>query len=209
MEGLTGLPAEMVDFALDPVFAVERPPGVRNTPPRVLYFARPSLRRRGYETGVEALRLLKEMHPDVEVVLFGSHDRELGDLPFAARNLGVLAADEVASAMNDSDILLTFSLTNISNVPFEGMACGCAVVDIDTPNVSTMVDPGTCLLAPLHPTDLASALASLVEDPVLRERLGTRGAESIQHRTWARTAELFENALRSTAFVGAGAQTSS
>ena len=62
---------------------------------------------------------------------------------FPFTNLGVLDAADVASAMNDAHILLRFSLTNISNVPFEGMACGCAVVDVDLPNVATMVEPGT------------------------------------------------------------------
>jgi len=203
LEEMTGLPAEMVDFALDPVFRLERPPGRRNDPARVLYFARPSLRRRGYATGVEALRRLKLARPEVEVVFFGSPADELGDVPFSFRNLGVLDAAGVAQAMNDADILLTFSLTNISNVPFEGMACGCAVVDLDMPNVSTMVEPGTAMLAPFEPQALADTLQTLVADPALREQLGANGAKSARARTWERTADMFEAALRATAFVGA------
>jgi len=79
-----------------------------------------------YEVGVEALRRLRARVPEVEIAFFGSSDRELGDVPFPFRNLGVLEAPAVAQAMNDADILLTFSLTKISKVPFEGMACGCA-----------------------------------------------------------------------------------
>lgn len=203
IEETTGLPAETVDFALDPVFRLERPPGQRNDPSRILYFARPSLRRRGYAVGVEALRRLKLARPEVEVVFFGSSADELGDVPFPFRSLGVLDASGVAQAMNDADILLTFSLTNISNVPFEGMACGCAVVDLDLPNVSTMVEPGTCFLAPFEPQALADALQTLVADPVLRAQLGARGAESVRTRTWERTAGMFESALRATTFVGA------
>jgi glycosyltransferase involved in cell wall biosynthesis len=202
---LTGLPAEHVDFALDPVFRLERPPGRRNDPPRILYFARPELRRRGYAVGIEALRLLKELCPQAEIVFFGSRDGELGEVPFAFRNLGVLDADGVARAMNDADILLTFSLTNISNVPFEGMACGCAVVDLDLPNVTTMVEPETCLLVPFEPGALADAMRRLVADPDLRARLGARGAEAVRTRTWERTAAMFEEALRRVAFVGAAA----
>jgi len=182
---------------------LERPPGQRNDPSRILYFARPSLRRRGYAVGVEALRRLKLARPEVEVVFFGSSADELGDVPFPFRSLGVLDASGVAQAMNDADILLTFSLTNISNVPFEGMACGCAVVDLDLPNVSTMVEPGTCFLAPFEPQALADALQTLVADPVLRAQLGARGAESVRTRTWERTAGMFESALRATTFVGA------
>ncbi len=62
---------------------------------------------------------------------------------------------------------LTFSLTNISNVPFEGMACGCGVVELDSPNVSTMIAAGEelRLLAPFEAGALADALSRLVEEP--------------------------------------------
>jgi len=204
LQGLTGLPAETVDFALDPVFTLERAPGVRNDPAQVLYFARPSLRRRGYRVGVEALRRLKERRPRTEIVFFGSPDAELGEVPFEFTNLGVLDARHVAEAMNGADVLLTFSLTNISNVPYEGMACGCAVVDVDRPNVSTMVEPDTCLLAEFDPGALAAAMQDLVDNPELRARLGENGSRSVRTRTWERTATMFEEALLRTRFVGAG-----
>ena len=183
---------------------------------QILYFARPSLRRRGYDLGVEALRRLKERHPDCEIVFFGSRTEDLGHVPFAFTNLGVLTAWDVAGAMNDAHILLTFSLTNISNVPYEGMACGCAVVDIDLPNVSTMVDNGgNCLLAPFDSESIAMALSRLVTDSELRERLGRQGSEDMQSRTWDRTAAQFEQNLLGLCFtriVGrtrAGGQTTS
>ena len=148
----TGVPSALVDFALDPCFTLTTPPDQRKEPVKVLFFARPSLRRRGYEVGIEALRRMKATRPDVEIVFFGTRTDELGDIPFEYRNLGVLDAAAVAAAMNESHVLLTFSLTNISNVPFEGMACGCAVVDVDLPNVTTMVEPGrNCLLADFEP----------------------------------------------------------
>jgi len=197
-----GVPSDLIDFAIDPEFRLTRNPAERGEAIRILYFARPSLRRRGYDLGVEALRRLKERHPDCEIVFFGSRTEELGHVPFAFTNLGVLAAGDVAGAMNDAHILLTFSLTNISNVPYEGMACGCAVVDIDLPNVSTMVDNGgNCLLAPFDSEAIAATLSRLVTDSELRERLGRRGSEDMQARTWDRTSAQFEQNLSHLCFT--------
>jgi glycosyltransferase involved in cell wall biosynthesis len=202
LAGFTGVPSDVVDFALDPHFRTTRPPDERGERIRVLFFARPSLRRRGYAIGVEALRLLKAERPDVEIVFFGSPASELGEVPFEFTNLGVLDARDVASAMNDAHVLLTFSLTNISNVPYEGMACSCAVVDLDLPNVSTMVAPGeNCLLAPFEPRPLADAVAQLIDDPELRLRIARRGAADASIRTWERTAGMFEDVLRKICIV--------
>lgn len=198
----SGVPSELVDFALDPCFKLATPPDHRGEPIRVLFFARPSLRRRGYDVGIEALRRIKEVRPDVEIVFFGTSTQELGRVPFEFRNLGVLDASSVAEAMNDSHILLTFSLTNISNVPYEGMACGCAVVDLDLPNVTSMVDRDrNCLVAEFEPGALADAVIRLVDDRDLRVRLGTRGAAESETRTWDRTATMFEQALLRTCFA--------
>jgi len=76
------------------------------------------------------------------------------------------------------------------------------LVDLDLPNVSSMVELGTCVLAPFDPEQLADAMQLLVEDPALRAQLGSRGADAVRVRTWERTASLFEEALRQTVFVG-------
>jgi glycosyltransferase involved in cell wall biosynthesis len=198
----TGVPSETVDFALDSHFRLTRPPEARGERIKVLFFARPSLRRRGYDVGVDTLRLLKAERPDVDIVFFGSPTDELGEVPFEFRNLGVIEAAAVAEAMNEAHILLTFSLTNISNVPYEGMACGCAVVDLDLPNVSSMVDPErNCVLAAFEPRALADAIERLIDDPELRLRIARQGAEDAAVRTWERTARMFDQALRNICFV--------
>ncbi len=207
IQELTGVPSTAVDFALDSHFTMTRSPAEREGIPCVLFFARPSLPRRGYEVGVNALAELKRRHPEVDILFFGSRTEELGAVPFQFRNLGVIDAAAVAKAMNDAHILLTFSLTNISNVPFEGMACGCGVVELDSPNVSTMIAAGeNCLLAPFEAGALADALSRLVEEPDLRIRLAQRGAADMAGRNWERTGSMFENALRELCFLPTAAR---
>jgi glycosyltransferase involved in cell wall biosynthesis len=197
IQRLTGVPSAVVDFALDSHFRIDRRPEERGRVPRVLFFARPSLARRGYTVGIEALAELKWRHPETEITFFGTPSEELGPVPFDFKNLGVIDAPAVAQAMNEAHILLTFSLTNISNVPFEGMACGCGVVELDGTNVSAMTNPGeNCLLTSFEPSKIADAVARLIEDPDLRIKLGNRGAADMAGRTWERTASMFDSALR-------------
>lgn len=202
ISGLSGKHADVVEFAPDPAFEMTIRPENRPNPVEILFFARPGLKRRGFAIGVEALELLKRRHPKVEISFFGASEGELGGVPFEYRNLGVIPPVEVAKAMNRAHILLSFSLTNISHVPFEGMACGCAVVEANVPSVTAMVSGGaTCLLADPTPAAVADTLGVLMEDAELRCRIGNAAAKEMQGRTWTRTAEQFEEILRDAAFA--------
>src|SRR5581483_11415045 len=197
-------PVEVIDFAVDgEVFRTTAPPAERPGPPVVLFFARPSLKRRGYDVGVRALARLLELRPDVRIRFFGASDGELGAVPFRFENLGVLAPDALARAMNEAHVLLSFSLSaNISWVPFQGMACGCAVVEADLPPVRAMVDAGrTCLLAEPNPEAVARALERLVADGGLRARIATAGGSAMANKTWASSARAFERKLVEPSFV--------
>jgi glycosyltransferase involved in cell wall biosynthesis len=195
-------PACHIDFALDPQFQLRLDPRERGERPSILFFARPDLKRRGYGLGVDALARLKLRMPDVDILFFGSPDGQIEDVPFEFQNLGVLSPTEIADAMNRAHILLSFSLSNISNVPFEGMACGCAVVEADLPQVREMVRPGAdCLLAPTTPDGVADVLTRLVTDADLRTRLALTGADAMRGRNWARTAAQFEAHLLETCFT--------
>jgi glycosyltransferase involved in cell wall biosynthesis len=123
-------------------------------------------------------------------------------VPFEFKNLGVLSPAELAEAMNNAHVLLTFSLSNISNVAFEGMACGCAVVEADLPQVREMVKPDTdCLVAPTNPEGVTDVLARLVTNPDLRIRLARAGNEAVRGWTWERNASQFESHLLETCFT--------
>jgi glycosyltransferase involved in cell wall biosynthesis len=203
IRGLTGKPTDVIDFAVDQdTFHMSVRPEDRPNPITVLFFARPSLKGRGYELGVKALRILKEQCPNVEVLFFGAKPEDLGEIPFDFHNLGVVSADELCKILNRAHILLSFSLSNISWVPYEGMACGCAVVEAKVPSVVEMVSPGrNCLLADPEPEAVAAALQCLVADTTLRCQLANQAAEELRHRTWQHSTDQFEEILRHRCFV--------
>jgi len=204
MESHASRPTTSIDFAVDSeIFRVTTPPEARPGPTRILFFARPSLPRRAYGLGLAALRQLARERPDVRIAFFGSTDAELADADFPIENLGVLSHAELAREMNASHVLLCFSMSaNISWVPFQGMACGCAVVDADVPGVREMIADGeTCRLAPPDPDSVAAALRRLVDDDAERLRLARAAAAEMQRGGWDASAQQFERILTEHAFV--------
>jgi len=204
MELSANRPTAWIDFAVDSsVFHLTKDPEARGSTPRVLFFARPSLARRGYALGLAALHLLKEARPDVRIAFFGASDAELGEVGFPIENLGVLTHEELAREMNDAHVLLCFSLSaNISWVPLQGMACGCAVVDADVPGVREMIRNGeTCRLAEPHPDAVAAALTALIDDEPARQRIARAAAAEMQRGGWEASARQFERILTEHCFV--------
>ena len=127
------------------------------------------------------------------------------ELGFAYENLGELSSEAVAAEMRRSDIHLSFSLTNVSWVPFEAMACGCAVVEADTENVAAMLgrEQGACLLTDPTAEAVAAALLRLIREPALREQYSRQALEFIGARTkaWEDSCEDFERLLRRAVFA--------
>lgn len=137
----------------------------------IIFFARPGIPRRNFEAGVEALRLVNEAFPEVKISMYGLE--KFHKLPFIYENLGQLSQEALASVMSESDIHLSFSLTNISTVIYEAMAAGCACVEADVEAVRPMVKDGhDCILAEPTGPGTFKALSKLIKSPELRQTLG-------------------------------------
>ncbi len=209
IQRLTGRATECIDFAVDTeVFRTQVPVAQRGGPTRVLFFARPGIKRRGFDLGVEALERLARERPGVEICMFGAEDDELRGVRFPFTNLGVLGHHELARAMNDAHVVLCFSLSaNVSWVPLQAMACGCAVVEADVAGVREMVEPGTCLLAEPVPERVSEALLRLVDDDELRCGLAEKATVALAERSWESSARQFEQILQARCFVRASGST--
>jgi glycosyltransferase involved in cell wall biosynthesis len=127
---------------------------------------------------------LAKQLPDVEMVLAGWETGEYR-VPFRHRSLGSVSPKELALWMGRCDAALVLSLTNLSLLPLEAMACGCAVVSNGGPNVEWLLRDGeNCLLAQPTPEGLCDAMKKLLEDHGLRQRLISNGLEQAAHSDW-------------------------
>ncbi len=183
------------DFAVDHQRYQLRPRPAA-TPPRIIFYARPSTPRRCFDLGKEALAIVHRRHPDAEIVLFGDTHLSHMTLPFPFVDMGILNEDALASLYASATVGLVLSSTNPSLMPPEMMAAGCAVVDLDLPPNHFLIEhERTGLLAAPEPQALAGAICRLLEDESLRSRLVANAHAAVQPLSWAHSARQVEAAL--------------
>ena len=96
----------------------------------LMFFARPRLTKEGVSVGVEALTFLSKKYGE-NVQNPSLRTCHLYRPSVQIRTFGHLNEMDLARRMAETDIHLSFSLTNISTVIYEAMACGCACVEAD------------------------------------------------------------------------------
>ncbi len=203
-----GASATAFDLGVDN--AAYRPLPTHRREDLVLFYARAVTPRRAVPLGALALAELHRRRPAVELAVFG----EAGELelPFPARQLGVLAPEALAHAYASATVGLCLSLTNPSLIPTEMMACGLPVVDVlSDAMVATFGAGGAVTLAEPDPLALCDAIEGLLDDLIVRATRSRDGAELVAGRTWASAAEQVEQGLRaalSAAEAGDGLPTS-
>ena len=154
---------------------------------------------KGVAEGIEAFRRAKADHPGLRLVGFGlkaprrqlPYDEYFENLP----------QDRLAWLYSRCAIYCCPSWDEgLGMPPMEAMACGAALCTYDNGGCRDYaIDGRTALVAPRRDVGaLARALARLVEDGDLRERIARQGREFVSTQfTWERATERLEALLRS------------
>jgi glycosyltransferase involved in cell wall biosynthesis len=186
-----GARADYFDFAVDPEVYWPRL-GPRTATRRVCFYARSATPRRGYEVGIEALRLVKSHLPNLEIVLYGTADPQPRPLfPFV--DLGLLQPEELATLFSGCEAGLVLSLSNPSFVPLEMMACRCAVVEIASERMDGIATHGKdAWLVEPSSAAIAEGLIRLLTDDTLRTRLIENAHARARSLDWRHSARQIE-----------------
>jgi len=146
---------------------------------RIVYFARPDMPRRCYPLGVSALQLVKQERPEVEIVFYGDKAEKFQHVPFEFTNVGMTPQiSDLGDLYRSADVGVCFSTTNPSLVPFEMMACGLPVVDLDVNgNEVSYGGRENCMLAAASPRDIADKIYEVLDNAGKAADLATRGIE--------------------------------
>ncbi len=150
---------------------------------RVFFYARPPTPRRAFELGLLVLEEVVKRMPDVEVV-FAGWDVSNYAVPFKHSDAGLLSLGELPDLYSQCDVALVLSLTNLSLLPLELMACGTPVVSNQSPSTEWLLNKNNARLAPTTVVDLADAVCAVLSDPTEATRLRDGGFVTVAATDW-------------------------
>ncbi|MFW5450515.1 MAG: glycosyltransferase family 4 protein [Methylophagaceae bacterium] len=151
---------------------------------RVFYYARPVTSRRAFELGILTLAKVHEKNPEIEFILAG-WDVSSYEIPFPHLNAGVCSLEALPDLYSQCDVALIISLTNLSLLPLEIMACGCAVVSNTGNNVEWMLNESNTKLVEPSPAALSGAIVHLIENPQVLSSLKSEGLKFAETTNWS------------------------
>ena len=185
-----GMQCDSYDFAADEKLYTRTNDEKRK---EIFFYARPVTERRGFELGIMALELFHEAMPDYKINLAG-WDVSGYDIPFPYINHNALKIDELPVLYNKCSAALVLSLTNMSLLPPELLACGTIPIVNDGPNNRLVSDNPFIEYTEPSPAALAQRLISVVQREDITSH-SQKAAQSIDKTGWGKSKETFLNVL--------------
>lgn len=157
----------------------------------IFFYARPVTARRGFELGIMTLKLFHTKHPDYVITLAG-WDVSNYDIPFPYKNLKTLRLDQLSDVYNNCAAGLVMSLTNMSLLPLELLACGTIPVVNDAPNNRLVSNNPHIAYCDNHPAAMADKLSRIVTMENL-PAYALKASKSVSSQDWDSSGEKFVN----------------
>ena len=102
---------------------------------------------------------------------------------------------ELAALYRGCSVGLVLSHTNLSLLPVELMACGCAVVSNSGPNVEWLLTDAFAQLARPTPEHLADAIVELLSNEQLRSKKAAAGIAFAEQTDWETEVKAIERGM--------------
>lgn len=154
------MPSCTLGFSYDPNLYGPTPRREPNQK-RVFFYARPPTARRGFELGILALELVARARPDVHFI-FAGWDMGQYYFPHVHLNCGILDQKELPDLYSQCDVALVLSFSNMSLLPYELMACGCAVVTNEDDCATWGLPRGTAATTASSPEEISETIIRLL-----------------------------------------------
>ncbi|NJN47131.1 MAG: glycosyltransferase [Candidatus Competibacteraceae bacterium] len=169
------------------------PRSVPRSGPVVLAMARPGTPRRGFPSTIAALCQLKQIMPEVEIVLFGDRFLSYRNIPFLYRDEGVVfEQNRLAELYSEADVFLDGSdFQGFGRCALEAMACGTACVLTEVGGVMEYAIEGenALLVPPREPKAFVAAVKAILDDEGLKNRLVEGGLATAKRYCHKREAD--------------------
>ena len=163
---------------------------------RIFFYGRPTSERRAFELGILALDEVCKTHPDVEVIFAGGELDEY-EIPFAHRCVGIMDFEGLALLYSECDVALVLSMTNLSLLPLELMACGLPLVSNRAPCTEWLLTDEIAQLAAPTIDALRDAVCEVLDNALRREQLRAAGLAAAASTSWDREGDKMAEILAS------------
>lgn len=159
----------------------------------IFFYARPVTERRGFDLGIMVLELFHKARPDYVINLAG-WDVSGYDIPFPYVNHKALKISELSGLYNECAAALVLSLTNMSLLPPELLACGVIPVVNEGKNNRLVCDNKYIEYVDASPAAMAQRLVETVDRPDLLKH-SEAASRSISTAGWSKSKDDFMEIL--------------
>ncbi|WP_092441184.1 MULTISPECIES: glycosyltransferase [unclassified Pseudomonas] len=179
-----GMQATALGFSYDRALYKPHTTADRGAAKRVFFYVRPPTARRAFDLGVLALAELAQRVPDVTIVMAG-WDVHHYTFPFACDHAGLKNPAQLAELYSACDAALVLSLTNLSLLPLEIMACGVPVVSNRAECTEWLLNDDIAMLAEPTVNTLADALEKVLRSPQLARQIKENAFAFAASASWS------------------------
>jgi len=149
---------------------------------------------------IAAFAHLAAAHPELNhhLVIAGQNTWFTPRVHAAAQSSGLASRIHFTGFVSDSDLLQLYNACDCFVFPsfyegfglpiLEAMACGRAVACSDTSAMPEVAERAGLLFDPRNPASIARAIADILFDSELRERMESRGLQRAAHFNWRKSA---------------------
>lgn len=208
----TGISPEKVTIthlAVDEFDGQEKPINGFTNRPFIMFTGRPQPHK-NLQRLIKAFALLKDRHPDLLLMIAGKKDASHLTYERLAVQLGIsdrviltdwITDGQLKWAMKHTEAFIWPSLSEGFGLPpLEAMLYDAPVVSSNLSCIPEVLGKAAYYFDPLDETDMANAIATVLRDSKLRERLITAGHHRVKQYSWQRMAEqtltIYKSALK-------------
>jgi glycosyltransferase involved in cell wall biosynthesis len=196
----TGIPLDKITVTLeagDPITAAPEPIEGLGNNPFIMYVGRPSPHK-NLPRLIEAFKLLKQTHPDLQLVLAGKKDTLYEQIEAVVKEQGT---PDVIFTGFISEGQLRWLYEHCAAYVFPSLSEGFGLPPLEAMhhNAPVVSSNATCLpevyggaahyFDPLDISDIARRIAEVLDNHGLREELIAKGHEQLKKYSWRRMAE--------------------
>ncbi len=181
-----------MDFGVSPLYTLSEAEGACRESRSVCAIYQPEKDRRVATLLTKAIKVTLALDPNLKFYLYGSGEKAPIESDRVI-SLGIITPEQCAELYHRCTCGVSLSTSNPSRIPFEMMSCGLPVIDLYRTSNLYDFENGCIRLTEPNPAALGAAIADLVADAQLQERMRNSALLMMQTRTLENESRSFVN----------------